>query len=65
MLSDDICSVDGVVSWFGHFWHEQWAMGVLLDLGMHSFADLGFVVLAVLVMKIFTFHGGLGCAWVL
>jgi len=40
-------------------------MGVLLDLGMHSFADLGFVILAVLVMKIFTVHGSLGCACVM
>ena len=65
MLSDDICSVDGVAGSLGRFWHLQWATGVLLDLGVHSFADLGFVVLAVLVMKIFTFHGGLGCACVL
>ena len=43
MLSDDIRSVDGVVGFVGSFWHLQWAMGVLLDLGMHSFANRGFL----------------------
>jgi len=47
MLSDDIRSVDGVVGLVGSFWHLQWAMGVLLDLGMHSFAALVWLALLV------------------
>ena len=65
MLSDDIRSVDGVVGLIGSFWHLQWAMGVLLDLGVHSFAASVWLVLLVYqyqVMKIFTFHDELGVA---
>jgi hypothetical protein len=69
MLSDDIRSVDMLGGWLGTFamCNVRLALGVLIDLGTHSIAGWGFFIIhsVVLVMKISTFHDGLGSDGVL